>query len=125
MKKINVLVLEILLPSMILAGCTKKSEDIELSDLKTACDYVDAYELLGDSMIKLMVLEPGIHKGREIVTVFEGVSQEEKDRFKVLKEKRRLVHRARLEKYTNEELMECSNYQRVLQQNDEYLHMVL
>jgi hypothetical protein len=43
MKKINVLVFGILLPSMILVGCTKKSEDIELSDLNTACDYVDAY----------------------------------------------------------------------------------
>lgn len=53
MKKVMAILGVALFTSMIMLGCTQKPENIKLSDLKTACDYIDALEKCGDAIIKL------------------------------------------------------------------------
>ena len=86
--------------SMIMVSCTEKAEDIQLSDLKTVCDYVDAMEKVSDAAIKT--------RGDKSL---EDLSQEEKNYLKVLKAKAKDIGKAAEKKYTNKEVKECSNYE--------------
>ncbi len=88
--------------SMIMLGCTQKPENIKLSDLKTACDYVEAVEECVDAMTKIMD-----NKKRE------DLSQEDKDNMKVLKDKIKDIGKAASKKYTDDEAKECPSFERV------------
>jgi hypothetical protein len=102
MKKLMTILIVALFTSMIMGSCSQKPENIKLSDLETACDYVDAMEKCGDAMIKVME-----NKKRE------DLSQEDKDYMKVLNDKLKEIGKAASKKYTEEEAEECPNFQSV------------
>ena len=86
--------------SMIMLSCTQKAEDIKLSNLKTACDYIDAMEKISDAAIKT---KGDKSKG--------DLSQEDKNYLKVLKNKIEDIGGSAEKKYTLAELEECSNFE--------------
>ena len=102
MKKVMMIFGAISFASMIMVSCTEKAEDIQLSDLKTVCDYVDAMEKVCDAAIKT--------RGDKSL---EDLSQEEKDYLKVLKAKAKDIGKAAKKKYTEKEAKECSNFERM------------
>ena len=59
-------------------SCGNKAKDIDVSELKTECEAVDAVITVADEMLELV----------EAVDSEEGASEEQKKKFKLLEEKR-------------------------------------
>ncbi len=100
MKKVMMIFVAMSFASMIMLSCTQKAEDIKLSNLKTACDYIDAMEKISDAAIKT---KGDKSKG--------DLSQEDKNYLKVLKNKIEDIGGSAKKKYTPKEFQECSNYE--------------
>jgi len=90
-------------------SCSKKPEDIKLSELKTSCDYVDALEIVLDKGISLF-------KNKKI----EDFSPEEKSYLETLKIKLKQIVEAGEKKFTDLEFEECSNFKKVYEKIDEF-----
>ena len=107
MKKVMAILGVALFTSMIMLGCTQKPENIKLSDLKTACDYIDALEKCGDAIIKLK--KTALTRYQEGGNSLEDFSQE----IKVLQEKIEVIGKAGDKKFTKDEFNECHSFDRI------------
>ena len=105
-----------LFTSMIMLGCTQKPENIKLSDLKTACDYIDALEKCGDAIIKLK--KPALTRYQEGGKSLEDFSQE----IKVLQEKIEVIGKAGDKKFTKDEFNECPSFDRIKEKMNKIHH---
>jgi len=95
MKKYLVIVL---CASMTIVSCAQKPEDIKISDLKTACDYIDALEKVIDAALKI-----------GDASSWEDLSQKDKDYLKVLLVKAEEIGEAAGKKYTAADIENCPN----------------
>ncbi len=78
---------------------TRKALEIELSELNSACDYVDAIELILDEMIET--------KGDGIIG---QLTETKTERMDALIEKYILVAKDAGNKFSKDELSQCSNF---------------
>ena len=116
MKKVMAILGVALFTSMIMLGCTQKPENIKLSDLKTACDYIDALEKCGDAIIKLKKL--ALIRYQEGGNSLEDFSQE----IKVLQEKIDVIGKAGDKKFTKDEFNECPSFDRIKEKMNKIHH---
>ena len=116
MKKVMTILGVALFTSMILLGCTQKPENIKLSDLKTACDYIDALEKCGDAIIKLKKL--ALIRYQEGGNSLEDFSQE----INVLQEKIDVIGKAGDKKFTKDEFNECPSFDRIKEKMNKIHH---
>jgi hypothetical protein len=77
-------------------GCSQNPKDIKLSDLHTACDYIDAIDQVCDVAIDL--------KGDKKV---KDLTEEEKKKYQELETKAYQIAFAGGKKYTPAEFKEC------------------
>jgi hypothetical protein len=77
-------------------GCSRNPQDIKLSDLHTACDYIDAIDQVCDVAIDL--------KGDKKIN---DLSEEDKKKYMELKTKAFQIAFAGGKKYTGAEFQEC------------------
>ena len=97
----------LLLISVLASGCSSDPRDIKLSDLKSACDYVDAAEKVLDAAIAI-----GDNKDLEKLT------EADKKEIKELEDKMEEIGKAAEKKYTEAEVMECKSFERVKEKVD-------
>ena len=116
MKKVMTILGVALFTSMIMLGCTQKPENIKLSDLKTACDYIDALEKCGDAIIKLKKL--ALIRYQEGGNSLEDFSQE----INVLQEKIDVIGKAGDKKFTKDEFNECPSFDRIKEKMNKIHH---
>ena len=116
MKKVMAILGVALFTSMIMLGCTQKPENIKLSDLKTACDYIDALEKCGDAIIKLK--KRALTRYQEGGKSLEDFSQE----IKVLQEKIEVIGKAGDKKFTKDEFNECPSFDRIKEKMNKIHH---
>lgn len=106
MKKLIIFISSAILVSIIIVSCgaqkPKKAEDIDVSKLKTVCDFVDAVEIVVDEIIVL--------KGDRDWESFteEDIAEIEK-LVKILEEIDEIAEK----KFTNDEAKSCPSYERV------------
>lgn len=86
-------------------ACSDRPEDIKLSDLDTACDYIDAIERCADVILKIM-------DGNDFDELDE-LKEESVERLENLTLKIQQIGRAADKKYTSDELEECPNFEDV------------
>lgn len=77
-------------------GCSQKPQDIKLSDLHTACDYIDAVDQVCDVAIEL--------KGEKKIN---DLTEEDRKKYEELKSKAIQIAFAGGKKYTGAEFEEC------------------
>ncbi len=115
--------------SMTMLSCTQKAEDIKLSDLKTACDFVSALGKVADAGIKWEEKKDKLRKEDEFDSegfdsqkeALEGLEihnkriKEKEDKLwaerEVLKKKLREIIEAAGKKYTEIEVKECPDFE--------------
>jgi hypothetical protein len=96
------LFLKFIMVFIAIIGCKQKNSDVNINDLKNACDYVDAIEkLIINSADKIQL------------TKEQGKLAEAKDEYSELKKKVNLIETAALAKFDPTSIKECPNYQRV------------
>jgi hypothetical protein len=61
MKNLKTVLGTILIASAILTGCGNSSDNLDLSNLKTPCDHIDAIQMVFDDVIKLRNKNEGTH----------------------------------------------------------------
>lgn len=83
-------------------ACSDRPEDIKLSDLDTACEYIDAVERCADVILKIM-------DGKDFDDL-DDLKEESVERLENLTFKIQQIVRAADKKYTTDELEECPNY---------------
>jgi hypothetical protein len=92
----------------ILTSCSQKPTEIKLSDLVTACDYLDALEKCVDARIELE---------KEIDEVYDGniknLPKDKKEYANKLKRKMKQIDKALEKKFTRAEGEECESYKRL------------
>lgn len=77
-------------------GCSQNPQEIKLSELHTACDYIDAIDQVCDAAIEIR----GNRK-------FTDINEDEKKKIKDLKSKAYQIAFAGGKKYTAAEFKEC------------------
>ena len=92
----------LMLLTMFLNSCSTNPEDIKLNDLKTSCDYVDAMNKIYDQMIKIKEDK----KANEL-------APEKKSEMEVWTKKLREIALAASKKYTEAEVKECTNFEKL------------
>jgi hypothetical protein len=102
MKNTITVFVSILFASLVLSGCSSDPKDIKLSDLKSACDYVDAAEKIIDATIDF-------GKNKDL----DNLSKEDKKEIKALQDKIEEIGEAAEKKYTRTELNECKSFERI------------
>jgi hypothetical protein len=108
MKKVMMVIIAFSFASMTMLSCTQKAEDIKLSDLKTACDFVSAMGKIADAQIKNdKDSNASIEKG----TWSEESSKNANAYREVLKNKLQEITEAAGKKYTEIEAKECPDFQ--------------
>lgn len=88
-------------------NCTQKPEDINLSELKTACDYIDAYKKLLDASNKIKAEKKG-----------EKIGEIELKQLNLLEKKISQVWDSGYKKYTVEEFKKCPGYNILIRENN-------
>lgn len=116
--------------SITMLSCTQKAEDIKLSDLKTACDFVNALGKVADAGIKWEEKYDKVRKedefdseaasksesgGLEELEIYNKRIKEKEDKLwaerEVLKKKLREITEAAGKKYTEIEVKECPDFE--------------
>ena len=116
--------------SITMLSCTQKAEDIKLSDLKTACDFVSALGKVADAGIKWEEKYDKVRKedefdseaasksesgGLEELEIYNKRIKEKEDKLwaerEVLKKKLREITEAAGKKYTEIEVKECPDFE--------------
>jgi Spy/CpxP family protein refolding chaperone len=100
MKKITTFLGAALFASLILSSCGTDAKDIKLSDLDTACDYVEAMIICAEEMTEIK----GDHDNRS------DLSKDEQEEYKEISQKMRDVSQACRKKFTKAEVKECDDY---------------
>ena len=98
----------IIIASSMLISCSQKPTEIKLSDLKTACDYVDAIEKCFDALIELT----------GDMENFDDLPKNEQEYAKQLEDKLEEIGKAAEKKYTEAEIKECENFERVKEKSE-------
>jgi hypothetical protein len=86
-------------------SCGRKAEDIRLSDLKTACDYVTAMTDVFDEA--QIIIKDTKH--------WEDLNNLQKEKLKILRNKLDEISEAAKKKFTKAEAKECSNYKKMVE----------
>ena len=107
MNKIMTTLGAIIIASAMLLSCSQKPTEIKLSDLNTACDYVDAIEKCFDALIEL--------KGEN--ENFDDLPEDQQEYAEQLEDKLEEIGEAAEKKYTEAEIKECENFERVLEKS--------
>lgn len=102
MKNLNKKSFLLVLITFAIISCSKKPEDIKLSDLKSSCDYVDALEIVIDEGLLLFKVKK-----------IEELSTEENLYLNKLYEKLEEIVEAGDKKFSESEFEECPNYDAV------------
>jgi hypothetical protein len=84
--------------STFLFGCSQDPTEISLSDLRTACEHLEAIEKCLDVMIEINADE---------------VTNENQEHYKILNQKVRDIVRALEKKFTETEIEDCQNFETV------------
>lgn len=92
--------------SLIISSCGTNAEDIKLSDLETACDYVDAQIVCAEAIIDM-----GEDKD---FSDFDEWLEEDKEELEAIKKKVVEIRAAFRKKYTEAEFKECDSYEELL-----------
>ena len=109
MKKIQVLFAILLLSSMSLVSCGKKKAiDIKVADIKTACEFVDAMEMVMDEVTVLV----------GDAASAEALSAEKQTELKGLADKMSELDGAASKAFSREEAEKCANFNRVNEKGD-------
>ena len=110
MKNLKMIFGAVIFASFMLTSCSQKPTEIKLSDLDTACDYVDAIEKCVDAIIELKD--------------YEGELPEEKQEYaRQLNEKITEIGKAAdKKKITEADVEECKNFETV--QNKRKSHKI-
>jgi len=103
MKNLMTIFGAVIFTSFMLTSCSQKPTEIKLSDLYTACDYMDAAEKCIDAIIE--------NKG-DSKSISE-LPEEKQEYAKQLKRKLREIGRAAEKKFTISEVKECKNFERI------------
>lgn len=83
-------------------SCGNKAKDIDVSELKTECEAVDAVITVADEMLELV----------EAVDSEEGASEEQKKEFKLLEEKAKEIREKSDELgFKEADLEDCPNFE--------------
>jgi hypothetical protein len=91
-----------------LTSCSQKPTEIKLSDLVTACDYLEAMEKCFDAKQELKKEVDELYDGN-----IKNVPKEIKEYANKLKRKQRQIGKALQKKYTEAEWEECESYERI------------
>jgi benzoyl-CoA reductase/2-hydroxyglutaryl-CoA dehydratase subunit BcrC/BadD/HgdB len=94
-----------------LNSCNSKPEEIKLTELKTACDYIKAEESIVDEFLKLQEQHPEALKGLFLFAAGDKpiIETEFTNKFKKLYKKLEELDNASRMKFTSAEFKECSN----------------
>ena len=99
--KIKQILVAFLFATLVIS-CGTKAKDIDVSELKTECEFLDAMKIVMD---ELMVLG-------EAVDYEEGASEEQKKEYESLKEKRQeIMNQAKELDVDRDKYKDCSNYE--------------
>ena len=88
--------------TMLSISCSTNADDIKLNDLKTSCDYVDAMNKIYEQMIKI--------KGD---TKVSELGAEKKAEMEVCTKKMKEIALAASKKYTEAEVKECADFEKL------------
>jgi len=88
---------------LLFASCSSEAEKIEVSELKTVCDYVNALDLLTDEIIEEL-------DGRDL----QKELRHDKGNLKKLYLKMDQIHEEMQEKYNFRDYRHCDKYQVVI-----------
>ena len=102
MKKIILFLTLATLP-FLFNSCGTDAKDIQVSDLETPCDYVDAWVQCVEEMIEIK----GDKKEPSEFTA------EEKAEFEAIEDKMREIRKAARKKYSLKEVKECENFKKL------------
>jgi hypothetical protein len=91
-----------LMLTMLFISCSTNADDIKLNDLKTSCDYVDAMNKIYEQMIKI--------KGD---TKVNELGAEKKAEMEVWTKKMKEIALAASKKYTEAEVKECADFEKL------------
>jgi len=121
MKKVMMAFIAFSFASMTMLSCTQKPEEIKLSDLKTACDFVSALGKIADAGIKWEekydkeIIKDHFDSEKEGLEIYEKRKKEKEDKLfaerEVLKKKLREITEAAGKKYTETEVKECPDFE--------------
>lgn len=121
MKKVMMVIIAFSFASMTMLSCTQKAEDIKLSDLKTACDIVNALIKVADAGIKWEekydkeIKEDDFDSEKEELEIYQKRIKEKEEKLwaerEVLKEKLKEIAEVAEKKYTAAEIRECPNFE--------------
>jgi hypothetical protein len=130
MKKVMMVIIAFSFASITMLSCTQKAEDIKLSDLKTACDFVSALGKVADAGIKWEEKYDKVRKedefdseaasksesgGLEELEIYNKRIKEKEDKLwaerEVLKKKLREITEAAGKKYTEIGVKECPDFE--------------
>jgi hypothetical protein len=93
-------------------SCSQKPEEIKLSDLGTACEYLDASIMLVDEANKIRNENKNVKIGELEIEQLKLIDQKIKD-----------IRNAGSKKYTIEEFKECSSYEILVEKFHTYNHL--
>ncbi len=102
MRKLKSIFGVVILALFVLTSCSQNPTEIKLSNLHTACDYVDAIEKCLDAIIET---RDDIARG--------NIGEEKKGYVKQLKKKMKEIERAYGKKFGSSKKKECENFSRV------------
>jgi hypothetical protein len=108
MKYRKILFAGLLLASFSFSSCGKKAMDIQVSELETACDFVDAMELVIDETAALV----------DGVTSKDALSSSQTTELEALTTKLQEISEAAEAKYTKAEAQECKNFERLREKGE-------
>ena len=100
MKNLKTIFGVVIFASFMLTSCSQKPTEIKLSDLDTACDYMDAIEKCVDAIIEIKDDKRSISE----------LTEEKQEYARQLKKKIREIEKAGSKKFTKAEAKECKNY---------------
>ena len=105
--KIKQILVAFLFATLVIS-CGNKAKDIDVKELKTECEAVDAVMIVADEMLELV----------EAVDSEEGASEEQKKEYKLLGEKHQeiedyLTERVRESDFNDNAFEKCPKYETV------------
>ena len=109
--------------SILLITCKQEPEDIKLSDMNNACDYLNATEIIIDAILEKTKWEDLTDEEKEgdnfilkdprCESCNLYISKNKLEEIKILLEKIKDLDNAASKKYTIEELKECNNFDKL------------
>ena len=86
-------------------SCGNKAKDIDVSELKTECEVVDAMITVADEMLEIMEANDFSEEK------FKLAAEEQKKEYKLLKEKKDEIEEVYAEKFSVERIKKCPKFE--------------